>query len=139
MCYYSNEAKVQAQTNPSHVIQSLIMSKSAIETTSADDIFSSPFLLGNVGAPFVIGLAVGYFAKKMLRTALFLAGAAIVLIFAGEYYGIVKITDAELLNAANAASQAAKDSGNFLLNRLSTITTRGVSGAAGFFAGFKLG
>jgi uncharacterized membrane protein (Fun14 family) len=136
-----NEAKVQAQANPSHATQSLIMSKSAIETTPADDIFSSPFLLGNVGAPFVIGLAVGYFAKKMLRTALFLAGAAIVLLFAGEYeyYGIVKITDAELLTAANAASQAAKDSGNFLLGRLSTITTRGVSGAAGFFAGFKLG
>jgi uncharacterized membrane protein (Fun14 family) len=36
---------------------------------------SSAFLLGNVGAPFVIGLAVGYFAKKMLRFALFLGGA----------------------------------------------------------------
>jgi uncharacterized membrane protein (Fun14 family) len=115
------------------------MSKSAIEAAPADDIFSSTFLLGSVGAPFVIGLAVGYFAKKMLRTALFLGGAAIVLLFAGEYYGIVKVTDAELLNAANTATQAAKDSGNFLLSRMSTITTRGVSGAAGFFTGFKLG
>jgi uncharacterized membrane protein (Fun14 family) len=115
------------------------MAKNEIEAAPADDIFSSTFLLGNVGAPFVIGLAVGYFAKKMLRTALFLAGAAIVLLFAGEYYGIVSITDAELLNAANAASKAAKDSGNFLVGRMSTITTRGVSGAAGFFTGFKLG
>lgn len=115
------------------------MSKNSIEAAPADDIYASSFLLGNVGAPFVIGLAVGYFAKKMLRTALFLTGAAIALLFAGEYYGIIKITDAELLNAANAASQAAKESGHFLLSRVSTITTRGASGAAGFFTGFKLG
>ena len=30
------------------------------------DMLSAPFLIGNVGAPFVIGLAVGFFAKKVL-------------------------------------------------------------------------
>ena len=29
------------------------------------------YLLSNIGAPFVIGLAVGYFAKKVLKMALF--------------------------------------------------------------------
>lgn len=115
------------------------MNNSAIESAPANDIFSSTFLIGNVGAPFVIGLAVGYFAKKMLRTALFLGGAVIVMMFIGESYGIIDITDAELQNAANAATKAAKDSGSFLINRLSVITTRGVSAVAGFFAGFKLG
>lgn len=115
------------------------MSNSAIDTSPSSDIFSTGFLLGNVGAPFVIGMAVGYFAKKMLRTALLVGGAIVVLLFAAEYYGIISINDAALQNAASSAAQAAKESGGFLLDRLSVITSRGVSGAAGFFIGFKLG
>ncbi len=109
------------------------------ETSLTSDIFSSSFLLGNVGAPFVIGLAVGYFAKKMLRTALFIAGGLLVLLFVSEYYGITQISDTQLQQAANAASDVAKQSGEFLVNRVSNITSRGISGATGFFAGFKLG
>lgn len=105
----------------------------------SSDIFSSAFLLGNIGAPFIIGLAVGYFAKKMLKIALLLGGATVVSLFAAEYYGIVHISDAELQNAASTATHAVKSSGDFLLQRLSSITTKGVSGAAGFFAGFRLG
>jgi uncharacterized membrane protein (Fun14 family) len=110
-----------------------------IPSSSDHDIFSMPFLMGNVGAPFVIGLAVGYFAKKMLKTALFIGGGLIVLMFAGEYYGVISISNAQLEHAADVATQAAKDSGEFLADRLSTITTRGVSTAAGFALGFKLG
>ncbi|MGR8941276.1 MAG: FUN14 domain-containing protein [Gammaproteobacteria bacterium] len=110
-----------------------------IPATSDNDIFSSPFLLGSVGAPFVIGMAVGYFAKKMLKTALFIGGGLVVLMFAGEYYGILNISQAQLEHAAGAATQAAKASGSFLVDRLSTITTRGVSAVAGFSLGFKLG
>lgn len=115
------------------------MTNNAIDTAPSTDFFSSTFLLGSVGAPFVIGLAVGYFAKKMLRTALFLGGAAIVLLFVSEYYGITHITDAQLQQAANTAADVAKSSGGFLVERLSGITSKGVSGVAGFFAGFKLG
>jgi uncharacterized membrane protein (Fun14 family) len=104
----------------------------------SNDIFTSNFLLGNVGAPFVIGLAVGYFAKKMLRTALFLAGAAIVVLFIAEYYGITSVNDIHLQNAASAATNAAKSSGSFLINRLSHITTKGVSAVGGFYIGFKM-
>ncbi|MGZ8191626.1 MAG: FUN14 domain-containing protein [Methylococcaceae bacterium] len=115
------------------------MNNKVTDTTPATDIFSSPFLLGNFGAPFVIGLAVGYFAKKMLAAALFLGGAVIVLLFVSEYYGVVQISDAALQNAASAAADAATSSGDFLVKRLSGITAKGVSGAAGFFTGFKLG
>ncbi|MGZ8232767.1 FUN14 domain-containing protein [Methylobacter tundripaludum] len=115
------------------------MPSPTINAASTAEIFSSDFLFGNVGAPFVIGMAVGYFAKKMLRMALFLGGAAIVLLFASEYYGIAEITDAQLESAANAATDAAKSSGDYLVKRLSSITSKGVSGAVGFFAGFKLG
>ncbi|WP_174626043.1 FUN14 domain-containing protein [Candidatus Methylobacter favarea] len=106
---------------------------------SSTDIFSSSFLLGNIGAPFVIGLAVGYFAKKMLLTALFLAGAAIVLLFVAESYGLIEMTDEKLQHAASAATEAAKHSGSFLVARLSSITSKTVSAVAGFFAGFRLG
>jgi uncharacterized membrane protein (Fun14 family) len=115
------------------------MNSNPIDTTTSSDIFSSTFLLGNVGAPFVVGLAVGYFAKKMLRTALFIGGAAIVLLFVSEYYGVTQISDAQLQQAASTAADVAKSSGNFLINRLTSITSKGVSAVAGFFAGFKLG
>jgi uncharacterized membrane protein (Fun14 family) len=115
------------------------MKDSAIDSNAASDLFSSTFLLGNVGAPFVIGMAVGYFAKKMLRIALFVGGATIVTLFVCEYYGIVNITDANLQSVASAATDTAKQSGGFLLDRVTRITSKGISGAAGFFAGFKLG
>ncbi len=115
------------------------MNTHPVDATSSTDIFSSTFLLGNVGAPFAIGLAVGYFAKKMLRTALFLCGAAIVLLFVAEYYNIIDITDEKLQHAASAATEAAKSSGGFLVDRLTSITSKGASGVGGFFVGFKLG
>ncbi|MFA6052754.1 MAG: FUN14 domain-containing protein [Methylobacter sp.] len=115
------------------------MNTQSVDAAPSSDIFSSTFLLGNVGAPFVIGLAVGYFAKKMVRTVLFLGGAAIVLLFVAEYYDVINITDAELQHAANTATEAAKHSGGFLVDRLASITSKGASGAAGFFVGFKLG
>lgn len=103
------------------------------------DWLSSEFLLGDVGAPFIIGLAVGYFAKKALKIALFVGGAAIVAMFVFEYYGITDISDETLKNAADAAGGAVKSSGTFLMDRLSRITSRGVSATVGFAAGLKLG
>ncbi|WP_296674153.1 MULTISPECIES: FUN14 domain-containing protein [unclassified Thiothrix] len=110
-----------------------------VGSAASTDILSSTFLLGNVGAPFVIGLAVGYFAKKMLRMALFLGGAAIVLLFITEYYGVTSMADAKLQGAADAASHMARQSGSFLMERLSHITSKGVSAVAGFFVGLKMG
>ena len=115
------------------------MKKNTADTLSSNDIFSTDFIIGNVGVPFIIGLAVGYFAKKMLLTALFLGGAAIVLLFVGEYYGITEISDINLQEAANSATEAAKQSGDFLVKRLSRITSKGVSAAGGFIVGLKLG
>lgn len=115
------------------------MNNHVVNVEPSTDIFSSAFLLGSVGAPFIIGMAVGYFAKKMLRTALFLGGAAIVLLFVSEYYGIVHVDDMQLQHAADAATDMAKSSSHFLVQRLSSITSKGVSASVGFFAGIKLG
>jgi len=115
------------------------MKNKTIDTPSSADIFSPDFMIGNVGTPFIMGLAVGYFAKKMLLMTLLLCGAAIVLLFVGEYYGIAEINDLNLQQAANSATVVAKQSGDFLVKRLSNITSKGVSAAGGFFVGFKLG
>ncbi|MCX7073274.1 MAG: FUN14 domain-containing protein [Methylococcales bacterium] len=103
------------------------------------DIFSTPSLIDNVGAPFILGLTVGYFVKKMLRIALFLSGGIVVILFIAEYYGVVNITDTQLLHATDIAASAAKDSSDFLLDRLSRFTVKGVSATGGFVIGFKMG
>jgi len=115
------------------------MTQQVIDLPPTSDLLSAQFFLGNVGAPFAIGMAVGYFAKKMLKTALFVGGGLVVLMFAGEYYGVLNVNGAQLEFFAGEASQVARDSGNFLLSRVSTITTQGVSTATGFALGFKLG
>ena len=115
------------------------MNETPTQTIPGNDLFSSDFLLSNVGAPFIIGAAVGYFAKKMLKVALFVGGALIVLMFVGEYYHVIDISDAQLQSAADSAVKGAKASGDFLVNRLTRITSKGVSAAGGFFVGFKFG
>lgn len=111
----------------------------AVAAAKDTDFLSSTFLLGNVGAPFVIGLAVGYFAKKMLKIALLVGGGALILMFVAEYYGIATVSDASIEQAATAATELASQSGSFLMDRLSTFTTRGASATTGFLIGLKLG
>jgi uncharacterized membrane protein (Fun14 family) len=115
------------------------MAENPAQTAPNVDIFSSEFLLGNVGAPFIIGAAVGFFAKKMLKIALFVGGSLIVLMFIGEYYGMFDISNAALQGAADTAVRGAKASGDFLVNRLTRITSKGVSAVGGFAIGFKFG
>lgn len=103
------------------------------------DLFSSAFLLPNVGAPFLVGLAVGFFAKKILKLALFLGGAAVVLLFVGEYYGVTQVNDQALQQTAQTAADLANQSGSFLYDRLSRLTWKGGSAVAGFLVGLKLG
>jgi len=115
------------------------MNETPLQTTPETDLFSSDFLLGNVGAPFIIGVAVGFFAKKMLKVALFIGGAAIVLMFVGEYFHVINISDIQLQSAADTVAKGAKESGGFLVDRLTRVTSKGVSAVGGFFVGFKFG
>lgn len=50
----------------------------------------------------------------MLRIALFLSGGVVVMLFIAEYYGVVNITDTQLLHATDIAASAAKDSVIFI-------------------------
>ena len=64
------------------------MNNKTMQEVASTASFPSEFLLTNVGAPFVIGLAVGYFSKKMLRVALLLGGVAIVLYSSANIMGL---------------------------------------------------
>jgi uncharacterized membrane protein (Fun14 family) len=115
------------------------MNKKTMPEGPSTDSFPSEFLLTNVGAPFVIGVAVGYFAKKMLRVALLLGGAAIVLLFMGEYYGVISLSRDTFGEVVKEATGGVKSFGDFLVTRLGSIPSKGVSGVGGFFVGLKLG
>lgn len=103
------------------------------------DIFSTNSLIDNIGLPFILGMAVGYFAKKMLSMLLFLSGGAVVLLIVADYNGVVHISNDQLLQATGVAVDLAKNSSDFLLTRLSQFTAKGVSATGGFLIGFKRG
>lgn len=106
---------------------------------SDPDIFSSEFLLGNVGAPFLIGMAVGFFAKKSLKIAVLVGGAILVVLFLAESWNLVTVKDGALIDAASKAAEAIQETGTLLTDRMHVISTRGGSAVAGFLAGFKAG
>ncbi|NKB75509.1 MAG: hypothetical protein GKR96_00345 [Gammaproteobacteria bacterium] len=97
------------------------------------------FLFSNVGAPFLIGAAVGFFAKKAMKLVLFFGGLAIVLLFFMESQGITAVDNEGLKDGASMVAAKMREFGNFLTQRLDNITGKGVSAAVGFVAGFKMG
>ncbi len=105
------------------------------------DIFSAPFLITNSGVPFVLGMAVGYFTKKMFRTALFLGGGLIVVMLIAEKQGVIANMNSAILDSTtHEIINTTKNSIDFLVARLSSFNN-GVSGASsvgGFFVGFKI-
>lgn len=105
-----------------------------------NDIFSIPSLITNSGVPFVLGMAVGYFTKKMFKTALFLGGGIIVILFIGEDKWAIVNMDSSISYATSIATKIANSSINFLMEHLSHFTgVNGVSAVGGFFVGFKIG
>ncbi|MEZ5449150.1 MAG: hypothetical protein R3E89_09180 [Thiolinea sp.] len=101
--------------------------------------FSLQFFAGQCGRTFVIGLAVGYFREKSYESDTVSRGRGGGFLFVSEYYGLTQVSDTHLQSAANAATDMASQSGGFLVDRLSHITSKGTSAAAGFFVGLKVG
>ncbi len=115
------------------------MKNNTIEIPNTTDFFTSDYLINNVGTPFIIGLAVGYFAKKILLVCLFILGAAIVLLFASEHFEVAHINYDKLEHTVEPATQWITQFKNFLLAHLSNFPSKGISATSGFLLGFKLG
>ncbi len=100
---------------------------------------NSTFLLINIGAPFLIGMAVGYFIKKTLKIGLFLLGFAVVALFVASYYGVIHLSGTELTHSVEKGTDAVNRFGSFLISSLSGLGGVGLSGCTGFFVGLKIG
>jgi uncharacterized membrane protein (Fun14 family) len=120
------------------------MNNNSVDTAPFADILNPDFLLANVGGPFVIGLAVGFFAKKTLKIALFFLGAGVVVLFMLQYFDFKGSHNINLQEVGDSFIGSVKHGIEFLKERLSAIqssnkTIQSGSGVAGFFVGFKLG
>jgi len=120
------------------------MNTNPVDTAPFADILNPDVLLGNVGGPFVIGLAVGFFAKKMLKIALFCLGAAVVLLFVLQYFDFKGSHNINLQEVGDSFIGSVKHGFELLKERLSTMNVaskpvQGGSAVTGFFVGFKLG
>jgi uncharacterized membrane protein (Fun14 family) len=100
---------------------------------------TSSFLLINVGAPFLIGLAVGYFIKKTLKVGLFLLGFSVVVLLVSSHYGFIEINGLNLTNTVEQGTGSINQFGSFLMNSLVGLGGVGLSGGAGFILGLKVG
>ncbi len=117
----------------------LKMTNATVDTTPPPEFFTSDYLISNIGTPFGIGLAVGYFVKKLFLFGLILFGAAIILLFLSEHYGISTINYDHLQKSTEPFTNSALEFKNFLLVHLSKIPSKGISATTGFFVGLKLG
>ena len=115
------------------------MKKNPLELPTASEFFTSDYLINNVGTPFIIGLAVGYFAKKILLLCLLVCGAAIVLLFASEHFEVTHINYEKLEHTVEPATQWITQFKDFLIAHLSHFPSKGISATSGFLIGLKLG
>ncbi len=114
------------------------MKNNLIELPTTTDFFSSDYLINNIGTPFIIGLAVGYFAKKILLLSLLLLGASMVVLFASEHFEITHINYDKLAQTIEPATQSITQFKEFLITHLSNFPSKGISATTGFLVGFKL-
>jgi uncharacterized membrane protein (Fun14 family) len=97
------------------------------------------FLLSNIGLPFLIGLVVGYIAKKALKAALFIGGLAVGAYLVSEYYGFTTISHETLSTTSDIILGQLKDLGGFLKDRIGHLMSKGGSAIVGFAIGLQLG
>lgn len=108
-------------------------------TNPIDGLLTSSGWLTEIGPPFIIGLAVGYFTKKVFRIALFLFGALIVVAFLMDQSAVFHVAPESIEGMAVTVEDEAITAGSFLRKHLDVFSGKGLSAGAGFLAGLKLG
>ncbi len=93
-----------------------------------------------MGSGFMIGLSVGYVLKKSFKLLLFLTGLVIIAMFVLENQHIIVINEDSLDQNIALGTEAFKHFAIFLKERISSLKIAGgISAAAGFIAGLKMG
>ncbi len=104
--------------------------------TSTESLFSYM----DMGTGFLIGLAIGYTIKKSLKLMLLLIGLGMIGIFVLESNGYMTINEAHVTQTISYVSTTFQDFVLFLKNRLELFqVSKGLSAAAGFIVGIKIG
>jgi uncharacterized membrane protein (Fun14 family) len=103
------------------------------------DELTESLLHGNIGTACLLGVAVGYFAKKILRIGLSLLGGLIVLLFVCEHFGMISIHVDSLNQVAKTTIEGTNNFVHFLTFYLENYKNQGISAIGGFFIGLKLG
>ena len=104
-----------------------------------NDLLSGSGWISELGPAFIIGLAVGYFAKKVFRIGLFLFGAIVVVSFLLDQSGLFHVSTTTLESMASGVGDEAVKAGGFLRGRLDGFSGKGLSAGAGFLTGLKIG
>ena len=100
--------------------------------------FQLPYL--EMGSGFMMGLSVGYVAKKSFKLMLFLMGLTIIGMFVLESQGIITFNEASLDQDVSFSIEAFKQFALFLEERLAALKIAGgASAVAGFVVGLKMG
>jgi uncharacterized membrane protein (Fun14 family) len=97
-----------------------------------------PYL--NMGASFLVGVAVGFVVKKSFKIMLFLLGIALILIFFLEYKHVITINEDALLSSVDSVKNSFIHFVEFLKDRLNQMKVAGtLSAVTGFIVGIKMG
>ena len=97
------------------------------------------YILFNAGAGFVLGFAVGYALKKLLKLVLLFLGLVTILLLGLEYYGIIQINYQKFLEVVQSALNATRGAASGIISHALASLPFAGSFAAGLAVGFKLG
>ncbi len=97
------------------------------------------YLLFNAGAGFILGFAVGYALKKLLKLVLLLLGLLTLALLALEYYGVISINYHRFVELINQAINATRTTVSGILPHAIASFSFAGPFALGLAIGFKVG
>ena len=97
------------------------------------------YILFNAGAGFILGFAVGYALKKLLKLVLLFLGLVTLLLLALEYYGIIQVNYGKFVELVQAALNATRGATSGIISHALASLPFAGSFAVGLAVGFKAG
>lgn len=97
------------------------------------------YILFNAGAGFILGFAVGYALKKLLKLVLLFLGLITLLLLALEYYGIIQVNYGKFVQLVQTALNATRSATSGIVSHALASLPFAGSFAVGLAVGFKAG
>ena len=97
------------------------------------------FIAFNAGAGFVLGFAVGYALKKLVKLALVLLGLLTIVLLALEYYGIIQVNYDKFVALVEQAMNMTRSAASSIASHAVASLPFAGSFLLGFALGFKMG